>query len=211
MAYPDLSDLILRVRDRLNESTASFYSDTQIKRWLNSGENDIATKSLCYKSIQSKSTTNGVRTVAVTCIKVHHVEYIPTGTNIGLVKINPLQLGHLPTDGVTPQYWFQWGQVIGIEPKPTETYSLKLYTSIFPTVALANDTDEPAISRKFIPLMVDFAEFCGLLRDNQYGKASAVYIPYIQELKQIRNAILTKYSNIRKDLKIPNTIKYEVR
>ena len=163
MAYPDLTDLISRVRDRLNEATASFYSDAQITRWLNSGENDVATKSLCYESIQSKSTSNGARTVAVTAIKVHHVEYVPTGTNLGLIKINPLQLGHLPTDGVTPQYWFQWGQVIGIEPKPTATYTLNVYTSIFPTVALAAGTSEPAISPEFIPLMIDFAVFCGLI------------------------------------------------
>lgn len=210
MAYPDLSDLILRVRDRLNEDTASFYSDAQIKRWLNSGENDVATKSLCYESIQSKSTTSGTRTVAVTAIKVHHVEYIPTGTNLGLVKINPLQLGHLPTDGATPQYWFQWGQVIGIEPKPAAIYSLNLYTSIFPTVALSNNTDEPAIPTEFIPLTVDFAVTCGLLRDNLYSKAAAIYIPYIQELKEIRDKILTRYSNIRSDIKLPDTIKYSI-
>ena len=211
MAYPDLSDLQSRVRDRLNEATASFFSTTQITAWINDGENDIALKGLCLESIQSKSTTSTVRTVAVTCIKVHHVEYIPTGTNVGLIKINPLQIGRAIDDTVTtPQCWFQWGQAIGIDPVPDDTYALKIYTSIHSITGLSEATDEPAIPPEFIPLIIDFAVYRGLLRDNQYAKAAEIYVPYINKLKQVRNRVLERYSNIRKDMSIPNTIVYKV-
>jgi len=209
MAWPDFSDIRLRVRDKLNESTASFFSDAQINRWINDAELDIATKGLCLESIQSKSTTANQRTVSVACIKVFHVEYIPaTGDPIGLVKINPLLLGHGKTDGNTPQYWFKWGGVIGIEPKPTAKYNLNIYTSIIPTAEMALDADEPEIPASFHDLIISFAAQRGFLRDNLFSLATGLYMPYLSQLQKARNDVITRYSNIRKDVKIPDVVLY---
>lgn len=209
MAWPDLSDIILRVRDKLNESSASFFSDAQITRWINDGELDVAVKGLCLENTQVKTTTNGQRTFSITCVKAFHVEYVPaTGTPIGLVKINPSYLGRVPYDGVLPQYWFKWGGYIGIEPKPAATYTLNVYTSIIPSAEMALTTDEPEIPAAFHDLIVSYAVQRGLLRDHLFSMFSALYYQYIYELQMARNEIITRYSSIRKDLKIPDAITY---
>jgi len=208
MAWPDLADIRLRVRDQLNEDTASFYTDNQIDRWINDGERDIAIKGLCLESIQSLTTVASTRTVTVSCIKPLHVEYKPgSGTRLGLIKINPLQLGRLDISVSTPQYWFQWGNKIGIEPKPgTTTYNLDVYTAIGPTVLLSGTTDEPQIPAEFQHLIVDYAVYRGLIRARKFSGASIIYSDYIKTLQEIRMGVITKYNNIQDDLKIPDIV-----
>lgn len=48
MAYT-LSTATSRVRELLNESTASFWTDTEIQEWIKMGCIDISTKTLCVK------------------------------------------------------------------------------------------------------------------------------------------------------------------
>lgn len=209
MAYPDFSDLKLRVRDLLNESTAAFYSDTEIGVWLNDGQYDIASKGLCLESIQSLSIVSA-RTVAITIVPVKtlYVEYVPnSGTPIGLVEITPLMIGHVDISGAAPQYWFQFGGYIGIEPKPATTYSLNAYTAILPQATLSNDTDEPTIQSKFIPLMVQYAYIQGLLKDRRFAQAGLSYREYISTLQRIRQDTIDRYANIRNEMVIPDIIR----
>jgi len=64
---------------------------------------------------------------------VFHVEYIPSsGRKITLKKIDPLKTGHYPLNGTAPQYWYEFGSTIGIEPIPDATYNLRLYVADIP-------------------------------------------------------------------------------
>jgi hypothetical protein len=129
----DASDLEARVRTYLNEATADFYSQAEIWRWLSLGVKDIAQRTNCVRRILDAQTTASTRTVTTNVYKVLHVEYVPsTGRSLILPKISPLQVGHKPLDGVTPQYWYEFGSTIGIEPIPSAIYSLRLYVSDIP-------------------------------------------------------------------------------
>lgn len=129
----DSSDLETRVRTYLNEVQADFYTQAEIWRWLSVGAKDIAQKTLCVRRILDAVTVNATRNVSTSAYKVMHVEYIPaTGRATMLTKIDPLRLGHYPVNGTTPQYWYEFGSTIGIEPLPDTAYNLRLYVADLP-------------------------------------------------------------------------------
>uniref|UniRef100_A0A6M3K968 Uncharacterized protein n=1 Tax=viral metagenome TaxID=1070528 RepID=A0A6M3K968_9ZZZZ len=143
--YPNLdaADLEARVRTYLNESTAGFYTQAEIWRWLSVAAKDIAQKTLCVRRVLDALTTDSARTVNTNAYKVLHVEYIPTsGRSVMLTKIDPLRVGHYPgvtvgTEGA-PLYWYEFGSTIGLDPIPdVSTYKLRLYVADLPKMCSA--------------------------------------------------------------------------
>lgn len=135
MAWPDLTadDLETRARTYLNEATADFYTQAEVWRWLSIGAKDIAQKGLCVRRIIDAVTATSTRNVTADAYKVLHVEYVPSsGRTRMLTKIDPLRVGHYPTNGVTPQYWYEFSNAIGIEPIPDGAYNLRLYVADLP-------------------------------------------------------------------------------
>jgi len=129
----DAADLELRVRTYLNEVAADFYTQAEIWRWLSIAAKDIAQKTLCVRRILDVKTTSAARNVATRCYKVLHVEYVPSsGRAQMLTKIDPLRAGHYPTNGTAPQYWYEFGSYIGIDPVPDAVYYLRLYVADLP-------------------------------------------------------------------------------
>lgn len=211
MAYPDLSDIISRVRDALNDQSVVFYPDAMITRWINEGERDVAAKSLCLERLHSLISAANVRyaTLSAYVVKVHGVEYIPGGTarRVGLGKILPHTAGRVHLDGATPQYWFPWGNKVCIEPIPTvSTYKMVAYVSILPTAEMANSTDEPQIPSAFVPWIQQFAVIRGLWRDHKFASAARMYALYIAQMKQARLQLLRKYATSVEQQGLPDVI-----
>lgn len=125
----DASDLETRIRYYLNEASASFYTQAEIWKWLGQAARDISKSTLCVRRILTTTTTANSRNVTTNAYKVMHVEYIPSsGRSIILPKIDPLNASHCKLNyGIVPQYWYEFGDAIGIEPVPTTTYNLRLY------------------------------------------------------------------------------------
>jgi len=129
----DASDLETRVRTYLNEVTADFYTQAEIWRWLSVSAKDIAQKTLCVRRILDAVTATSTRNVVTNAYKVIHVEYVPaSGRATMLTKIDPLRLGHYPVNGTAPQYWYEFGSAIGIEPLPDAVYPLRFYVADLP-------------------------------------------------------------------------------
>lgn len=139
MSFPDLtvSELETRVRTYLSEVTPSFFTQVEIWRWLSLSAKDIGQKCLVPRRVLEVDTTSGTRTVTTHVYKVMHVEYVPSsGRSLNMPKIDPLRIGHYPLDGTTPQYWYEHGDSIGVEPLPNATYRLLLYVIDFPKVVV---------------------------------------------------------------------------
>ena len=129
----DAADLEARVRTYLNEVTADFYLQAEVWRWLSVAAKDIAQRTLCIRRILDAVTVNATRNVVTNAYKVLHVEYIPSsGRERMLTKIDPLRAGHYPVNGTAPQYWYEFGAAIGIEPVPDGAYKLRLYVADLP-------------------------------------------------------------------------------
>jgi hypothetical protein len=134
----DLSDLETRVRTYINEVTASFFTQAEIYRWLSVAAKDIAQKSLCVRRIIDAVTANATRTVTTNVYKVLYVEYLPaSGRPVMLAKIDPIKVGGVPLNGTAPQYWYELGNTIGIEPVPDAIYNLRLYAADMPHICYA--------------------------------------------------------------------------
>ena len=129
----DAADLEARVRTYLNEVTADFYLQAEVWRWLSVAAKDIAQRTLCIRRILDAVTVSATRNVATNAYKVLHVEYIPSsGRERMLTKIDPLRAGHYPTNGTAPQYWYEFGSNIGIDPVPDGVYKLRFYVADLP-------------------------------------------------------------------------------
>lgn len=133
----DSADLLTRIRTYLNEATAKFYTDAEIYLYMSVAVKDIAQRTLCIKRIISAKTSASTRTVSTNAYKVIHVEYVPSsGRPVMLPKIDALKIGNQTTTGTAPQYWFEDGNTIGIEPLPDGVYSLRLYVADIPKIVV---------------------------------------------------------------------------
>lgn len=225
MAWPSIADIRTRVRDALNESTAAFYTDAMLDRWINDAQRDIALKTSCLEHISSTITTvasqKWVYTIATDATpyltKVLYVEYVPgSGTPIGLWRITPSMVGRVPLSGAAPQFWFPWGDnMIFIEPTPASTYNLLVYAAAAPITSLgtnetggggSGETDTPVVPAELVNNLVDGAVWRALLRDGQYAKSLALYTKHNNTLMRVRADILSKYAMGRKMLEIPDRI-----
>jgi hypothetical protein len=205
MAWPSLLDIRTNVRDVLNEPTASKWSDAELTRLVNDAERDICIKTGCLDAVVSASTTNGSRLVSFTGHKVKYVEYV-AATRIGLQKISPKVLGHVKIDGITPQFWFQWGTSVAIEPMPTAVYALYLYVSQYPSVEMSGNTDTPSIPVNCHPLFVDYVLFRAYLKVKKFGMAGGHYQQYIIAAQSISGSYEKQMRDRVGDLQIPDVV-----
>lgn len=210
----DASDLETRVRTYLNEVTADFFTQAEIWRWLSVAAKDTAQKTLCIRRILDAVTVNATRNVVTNAYKVLHVEYVPaSGRAIMLTKVDPLRLGHYPVNGATPQYWYEFGANIGIEPIPDAVYNLRLYVADLPKMYLigapttlveadfANTTDQTELPTAWQHLLALYATHGGLTKDRKYGPAQMLEAIYNNELAYLRQAIVEVIPDGRNGLK----------
>jgi len=144
MAWPKLtaSDLETLGRFFLNEDVAKFYTQAEFYRWFSVAASDLAEKAGAVQLVLALETGALVRTVDVSALKVNFVEYVPTtGKPIMLTRIDPLKLGNFPITGTAPQYWYEYGSSIGIEPLPDAVYPIRVYVSDTAKMVLIADAD----------------------------------------------------------------------
>jgi hypothetical protein len=211
MTWPAFSNLKSRVRTVLNESTAGFWTDAEIARLLNDGERDIAIKTCCLQNVDSLTTAlyaSMYRKVQFSGHKVLYMEYVDATTPKGMQKIRPQQMGHLPFSGSAPQYWFQWGQYIIVDPLPAASYTMNAYIADYPQYEMYADADVPQVPYEFQEDIVNYAVYMAMMKDRKWGQAAAVYQSYIGSLQVKRMKYVTIYPESRQEKIVPETIEY---
>lgn len=215
MAWPDFSDILSRVRSRLNETTAAFWTDAELKAWINEGERDIAFKALCIDNVDNVSIPTTTRVVPFSGIKVKYVEHVPSsGTRVGLQKITPKQIGRLTANGVNPQYWFQWGSSSGnciiIDPYPsTATGTLNIYTADYPVNEMYADTDEPQVPYEFHESIVDYAVYMALFKNGLWTQSAEAYQRYILVINGLRGKYAEPIADPPDVFMAPDVVEYK--
>ena len=188
MTWPQFSDINAKVRSFLNEPIEAFWTDEEIGRYINDGERDIASKTLCIQNVQPLSTAayaTDFRKVSFSGYTALYVEYIPTsGRPIGLEKILPKQMGRMSFTSGPPQYWFQWGQWVIIDPLPLAEYALNVYAAIPPTSEMSAPTDVPQISAEFHEDIVTYAVYRALWKSKKWGQSALAYQEYIASIQR---------------------------
>lgn len=165
-----LTTLLADVRERLDETTAAFWNDTSLTRWINEGVTDVAKRSETLLATASVAVVAGTASYAapVDVVRIHHVTFTPTGqtqvyplrpaTRQSLESVwgtNPAQSGSYPS------FFIPWGFspaiTLQLYPVPAQAGSLTVYYYKVPA-ALVNGTDVAAIPegwQSLIPLYVE--------------------------------------------------------
>ncbi|MDD4339205.1 MAG: hypothetical protein PHV00_05945 [Syntrophales bacterium] len=172
MADYDMTDLMLRLRDILSESSAVYWSDDELEDIINDVQREIAELAGCYQTIDSDlATVAATRTVSNlgACYRVNAVELIQSASRIALRKILPRQIGRVANlDQAAPQCWYEFGSTIGIDPLPAAEHTLHAYlTAPPPEISPA-----PNLQAGTEPEGVATDDFIYYLSDTKYAAAA---------------------------------------
>jgi hypothetical protein len=196
------------VRSDLNESSTTILSDAEITSITNDGYKDTAVKGLCFESEISKTIAAGGKVIPLAgsnVIRVNYVEYKAGSTEggWGALAILPQTVGHITAAlmdvslrGGPPQYWFQWGDNLVIEPAADAgTYNIKIYASCYPTAAITTSlTNLPVEFHECVYL---FTLAYSALKLRRWGDAALAYNRYIISVQQKRAEYISKYAEPR--------------
>ncbi len=206
MPWPSLLDIRTRQRSLLAEATAALWADTELDRYANDAEWDVAIKTGCIENIDPVQTTSGSPFVAYSGLRVKYVEYVPgAGTPRGLVRIHPRQIGSLMTDA-EPAYWFPWGRFVVIIPVPSQVYNLNLYVADYPAVLMSATTDTPEVPAEVQHMLVSGGVWRALLKPRKFGTSGQLYQTYVAEVQMARQRLVEREADRRVDLYIPDRI-----
>jgi hypothetical protein len=205
-----VGDIITLARDTLNEEGTVSLTATEFLALVNDGYFDVATKAQCYeRRIQLANISASVPLINVLpyyVFKINYVEYYTE--NKGIPCILPNAVGHTDIDGYDPQYWFQWGNVIVIEPLPdVSTYDLYLYASCYPPSALTLTTETlDYIPEEFHECVYDYIMAFACLKLKRWGDFVFLYNKYIETLQLKKMEYIKNNADPRILHKVPDNV-----
>lgn len=124
------------------------------------------------------------------------------------MRITPHHLGHISKrDEIVPQYWFQWGQNIVIEPLPTDTYNLNVYVSSSPTSVFTSgtaDSTTPEIPVEFQDAIIPYSVCMGKIKARRYEDAAYKYAEYISLVQRLIDNFIRRTSARFTDIRLPD-------
>ena len=195
-------DALTQLRQRLAETTAAQWTDTELRTWINEGMRDLARRT---EALEAPKATVAVTAAAQTysaptdLLRIHRLEYAPSGENriIGLEyqDFNNLDQVWFQQQTVTvgdPALYTMWGHPpntkIILYPTPTKAGSLYVYYYRIPT-DLATTTTADANTTLDVPagwtdLIIDYAEYRALRRsrDSAWQDARQTYEQSVDQL-----------------------------
>jgi hypothetical protein len=208
-----LSTIRTLVRSSLNETSSTPITDTELNAIANDGYVNVAVKGLCYEEkISISNIPDNIDLIPLSGYNIVRVNYIEYATNTpptGMICVNPQAIGHITIDTYYPQFWFQWGNYIKIEPLPDlSTYDLNLYTANYPSIAMVSDTDTPL----FLPpefhecvYLYTLAFSCFKLR--RWDDAINNYNRYSESIQLKRMEYVSKFPEVRSIMDLPKNVK----
>jgi hypothetical protein len=222
-----LSDV---VRSELNETQTTIISAAEMLRAINDTQLHIATRAYCIEKEASMVTTSGRNRIKFNGIRVNYIEYLgidspivfssdftdlsvtwnltagSAGTNLGLQRILPTNIGHTSLKTTTPEKWFNWGKYVIIEPVPDDRYILKLYYADYPA-ELTLTTEELEVPHEFQQCSISLVLSLLSMKLRRWGDSMGYYNKYISELQVAKAQYVNKYPDIRASLLIPDTVR----
>jgi hypothetical protein len=211
MATLTLSIIRSLVRSGLNEANNAAITDTELNAIANDGYVNTAVKGLCYEQKITVSnipaSVDLIPLYGYNVVKVNYMEY--SGEGLGMICINPQNIGHITIDGQNPQFWFQWGNFVKIEPLPdVATYSLNLYVSCYPTTAMTSDTDTPSlIPVEFHECVYLYTLAFACFKLKRWQDAITNYNRYAEIVQKRRGEYVSKFPETRANLDLPKTVR----
>lgn len=184
-------EAVTRLRHRLEEATASMWTDAMLRRWLQEGAKDLAryTESLEDKATISVSAGTAEYSGPADTVKVVSCQFTATGATVK----TPLE--YLDVDNAegifytgsqgTPMAFTLWkpapNMAIRLYPTPSLAGSLTVWYRRLPAELDVDSTSDDATALDFpdawLELLLDYAEARALRRDRdpRWSEAQALY------------------------------------
>ncbi|MFH1147970.1 MAG: hypothetical protein V1736_09735 [Pseudomonadota bacterium] len=215
----------LLVRSDLNETTTTMLSETELHAIIADGGKDVTAKGLCNEVLIDRPALAAERIITLIptagggedLIRVNYVEYITGATWAaglaasaepkGMICCLPQAVGFAPITTGVPQYWFQWGNYLIIEPVPTAaTYSMKIHAACYPT---SEATLYTTIPTEFHECIYQFTLAFAALKLKRWADFANAYNKYIADVQRKRMEYITKYPEGRISHEIPDSVTME--
>lgn len=195
-----LTNFLTRVRSRLDEDTARFWTDAELTTWINEGANDIARRGEILQATTTINTVSGTQqyTLPNNTIRVYRVEWSRDGaTGSSIIPLEYRDFNSM--DGVWwsnqkssrgDPYWFtMWGFPPGLNlvlyptPDATVTAGIKVYYYRLATAASAGG-DTVECPSGWEDLIADYCEYSAWRKDGnqQWADAKSLYEAKLVEM-----------------------------
>jgi hypothetical protein len=200
------------IHDRFNNMSFEALSVPFLNMLINDGYKDVSIKGFSYESrlafTDIPAGNNIINLAGLNVIRPAYVTYNMGSGEVGMVKILPHALGHIPTQGNFPQFWFPWGDRLVIDPAPdVGTYDLCAYSSCLPAAALALDTDVPSnLPVEFHECVFMYAAAMANLKYRAWGRFVEDYNDYIREVQRRRFEYIKKIPDGETIRKVPDSV-----
>ena len=193
------SQLLLDIRSRIDEPSTQFYSDTELRRWINQGVRDIARRTESVQAVANIPLVVGVQqyTAPSDTNRIYRVEYITAANQSHVLDYRDYNNSDSVwwttqlTAQSTPAMWTAWGYPPALKlvlyPIPSETSTLRIFYYQVPAdLPIDGSTPNASVS---LPagreeLVVDFAEYMALrkARDGRWQEAKALFDEKVQNM-----------------------------
>ena len=154
-----LSQLVTATRDELSEPTADFWTDTEIKRWINRANYDLADVAGIESATSSTITTaDGTESYSTPTGfgLIEQVEFVDTDDSTNFFVMSPISIEDKIDGHAQPETYYLLGDKIFVSPVPDGVYTLRLWY-YKAGVTLSADGDTPIIPAKYHDLLTLFA------------------------------------------------------
>jgi hypothetical protein len=196
-----------QVRALLDESVASFWTDTELDNWVKEATEVISARAMCIQDTDTfllvtsqyeytDLVTNGAATVT-DIVKVWGAIYInPDDEYIGLKRVEPFQIADLPhMKSGPPVYYYHFDDKIGIFPLPTSGQngdSVKIYFS-------KQSQTIGDLPNEYQALTFWYAAAMAYKKEHRYAESDKFYQMFLEEL----NALKQELYNVPSEQKTP--------
>lgn len=124
------------------------------------------------------------------------------------LRITPHHLGHINLRGSTlPQYWFQWGSYVVIEPVASAVHTLNIYVSKSPSDQMTGGGSTPQIPIEFQEAIIPYVVMCGKMRQRYFNDAAIKYAEYLSTLQYLINKYKRRSPSRTVDIRLPDLVK----
>ncbi len=183
-----MTALLADIRDRLDESTARFWTDAQLERWANEGIRDIARRAETLQTRADITAVTGTQeySLPTDVLRVYRVEYRPTGSS----SVYPLEYRDFNSmDEVWwsaqtisrnyPVMFTMWGYPPTLKmivyPTPSTGGSFKVF--YYQSPALVTGSTVIPVPEGWVDLVALYCEYLAMRRDAdpRWMEAKALY------------------------------------
>ncbi len=172
---------VTQVRSIINESSASFWSDTEIGDWIKEATIDISSKLLCVETEDDLTLVadQWIYTDLTALLKIKGCYYnAGSGAIKGMQRKDIQDFGHLPVSSGAPKYFYENNRNVYLWPIPSATEAGNTVT-----VINSYETDDVTVLRdEHQPLTFLYAAAKAKAKDRMFQESALLMSQYLNTI-----------------------------